>query len=130
MGQTDTDSADSLLAFYDPANGSLKRKVKLPLRDVSGLAYSPKTHILFATDVAWKTPRQGGLFALWIDRRRREDNQNRHARQADRLAFDPVGHLYVSVLGTGEKKGGRIPARSCLFQRRGFKSRARVDRGR
>ena len=87
VGPTDTDAADSVLAFYDPANGSLKRKLKTGLRDVSGLAYSPKTHTLYATDFAWKTPHEGGLFALSDRRRHRQDDQDRPARQADGLGF-------------------------------------------
>jgi DNA-binding beta-propeller fold protein YncE len=116
MGQTDTETPDSLLAFYDPATGTLKRKVKLPLADVSGLAYSPKTHTLFATDFAWKTPRQGGLFAVSLEGDVAKTTKIATLDKPTALAFDPTGHLYVSVMGTGEKAGGTDPGALLYFK--------------
>ena len=114
MGQTDTETHDSLLAFYDPASGSLKRKVKLPLADVSGLAYRPKTHTLFATDVAWKTPRQGGLFAVSLEGDVAKTTKIATLDKPTAWPSIRVGHLYVSVLGTGEN--GRHPPAPLYFK--------------
>ena len=34
------------------------------LYDITGLAYSPKTGLLYATDFAWMQTDEGGLFRL------------------------------------------------------------------
>ena len=114
-GSTDSDSADSVLAFYDPTNASLKRKLKTTLRDVSGLAYSPKTHMLYATDFAWKTPHEGGLFALKIEGDTVTATKIVRADKPTALAFDPAGHLYVSIIGTADKGKKTNPAHFLYF---------------
>lgn len=116
MGETDTDSADSVLAFYDPTSGSLKRKLKTGLRDVSGLAYSPKTHTLYATDFAWKTPHEGGLFALAIEGDSVKLTKIVPLDKPTALAFDPAGHLYVTIIGTAEKSKGTDPGALLYFK--------------
>jgi DNA-binding beta-propeller fold protein YncE len=116
MGSTDSDSADSVLAIYDPTNGSLKRKLKTNLRDVSGLAYSPKTHTLYATDFAWKTPHEGGLFALAIEGDTVKATKIVALDKPTALAFDPAGHLYVSIIGTAEKGRGIDPGALLYFR--------------
>jgi DNA-binding beta-propeller fold protein YncE len=116
VGSTDSDSADSVLAFYDPTNGSLKRKLKTTLRDVSGLAYSPKTHTLYATDFAWKTPHEGGLFALAIEGDTVKATKITSLDKPTALAFDPTGHLYVSVFGTADKGKNTDPGALLYFR--------------
>jgi DNA-binding beta-propeller fold protein YncE len=116
VGSTDSDSADSVLAFYDPTNGSLKRKLKTGLRDVSGLAYSPKTHTLYATDFAWKTPHEGGLFALKIEGDTVTTTKIAALDKPTALAFDPSGHLYVSIMGTADKGKGTDPGALLYFR--------------
>jgi len=103
-------------AFYDPANGSLKRKLKVDLRDVSGLAYSPKTRTLYATDFAWKTPHEGGLFALSIEGDNVKTTKIVPLDKPTALAFDPHGHLYVSVIGTANKSSGTDPGSLVYFK--------------
>ncbi len=116
VGSTDSDSADSVLAFYDPTNGSLKRKLKTGLRDVSGLAYSPKTHTLYATDFSWKTPHEGGLFALKIEGDTVTTTKIAALDKPTALAFDPAGHLYVSIMGTADKGRGTDPGALLYFR--------------
>ncbi|MEZ6049116.1 MAG: hypothetical protein R3C11_26780 [Planctomycetaceae bacterium] len=42
MGEMNV-AGDSLLTFYDPASGELKKSLKTGLSDIAGLAYSPAT---------------------------------------------------------------------------------------
>ena len=117
MGDTASDAADSVLAFYDPADGSLKRKLKIELRDVSGLAYSPKTHMLYATDFAWKAPHEGGLFSLAIDGESVKTTKVAALDKPTALAFDnPRGHLYVTIIGTPDKSKGTDPGALIYFK--------------
>src|SRR5690606_17051521 len=113
MGEINVDPGDSLLTFYDPANGQLKRKLKLNLYDVTGLAYSPKTKKLYATDFAWAKPEEGGLFELAIEGENVKTTKIAKLDKPTALAFDKDGRLYVTVIGTAsesaapaaEKKG-------------------------
>jgi DNA-binding beta-propeller fold protein YncE len=97
MGDLNSESRDSVLAFFDPADGSLKRKMSAGLYDVTGLAYSPKTKKLYATDFAWKKPREGGLFELTLDGDTAKATKIFPLDKPSALAFDPAGHLYVTV---------------------------------
>jgi hypothetical protein len=86
------------------------------LRDVSGLAYSPKTHTLYATDFAWKTPHEGGLFALKIEGDTVTTTKIAVLDKPTALAFDPAGHLYVSIIGTADKGKGTDPGALLYFR--------------
>jgi DNA-binding beta-propeller fold protein YncE len=116
MGDTDSDNADSILAFYDPTNGSLKRKLKAGLRDLTGLAYSPKTKTLYATDLSLKSPFSGGLFSLTIDGETVKPTKIAPLDKPTALAFDAAGHLYVSILGPSEKPRGTDPGALVYFK--------------
>jgi DNA-binding beta-propeller fold protein YncE len=100
MGTTDTDAADSLIAFYDPSAGTLKQKMKASLRDITGLAYSPKTKKLYATDFAWTKPQEGGLFELAIDGANVKATRVLKLDKPTALSFDRQGRLYVTQFGT------------------------------
>ncbi len=50
---------DSLLSIYDPQTGKLKANYATGLNDITGLAYSPATGKLYATDFAWMDTTQG-----------------------------------------------------------------------
>ena len=113
-------SRDSRLSFYDPANGRLLLSLPTGLFDVVGLAYSPQTGLLYAVDLAWADPKQGGLFRLDA------------AEQAGKLAvkavkitaldrptslcFAPDGAPYITTLGSttaaadgkSDKKAGQL----------------------
>jgi DNA-binding beta-propeller fold protein YncE len=97
MGDVNSEERDSVIAFFDPADGSLKRKLIAGLFDVTGLAYSPKTKRLYATDFAWKKPREGGLFELTVDGDKMKATRIVPLDKPAALAFDPAGHLYVTV---------------------------------
>src|SRR4051812_35027852 len=55
---------DSLLTFYSAKTGKRLMNLETNLYDITGLAYSPKTGLLYATDFAWMKPDEGGLFRL------------------------------------------------------------------
>jgi DNA-binding beta-propeller fold protein YncE len=97
MGDLNSEERDSVIAFFDPADGSLKRKMNAGLYDVTGLAYSPKTKKLYATDFAWKKPRDGGLFELTVDGDKMKATRIVALEKPAALAFAPAGHLYVTV---------------------------------
>jgi hypothetical protein len=113
MGDLNSEDRDSVIAFFDPADGSLKRKMSAGLFDVTGLAYSPKTKKLYATDFAWKKPREGGLFELVVDGDKMKATRIVALDKPAALAFDPAGHLYVAVfeaqLDPGEKARAADP---------------------
>jgi DNA-binding beta-propeller fold protein YncE len=96
-GDLNSEERDSVLAFFDPADGSLKRKMSAGLYDITGLAYSPKTKKLYATDFAWKKPRDGGLFELTVDGDKMKATRIVALAKPSALAFNPAGHLYVTV---------------------------------
>jgi glucose/arabinose dehydrogenase len=57
---------DSVLSFFNPATGKLLLKRDTGLYDIMGLAYSPKTKLLYAVDLAWTRPGEGGLYRLGL----------------------------------------------------------------
>ena len=73
---------DSLLTFYSAKTGKMLMNLETKLYDITGLAYSPKTGLLYATDFAWMKPDEGGLFRLDASADRRQDHQDRQPRQA------------------------------------------------
>jgi DNA-binding beta-propeller fold protein YncE len=104
---------DSLLTFYSAKDGKMLMNLTTNLFDISGLAYSPKTKQLYATDFAWMALDQGGLFRL--------DKDTATAVKAVKiasldkptaLAFAPDGTLYITVIGTAKEGSG--PAGSLL----------------
>jgi DNA-binding beta-propeller fold protein YncE len=110
MGSTN-DRFDSLLTFYDPATGSMKRKLKTNLRDITGVAYSPKTGKLYGIDFSWAKPAEGGLFRLEIVGDAVHAVRLAYLERPTALAFAPTGKLYVTVLGSckeGERDSGKL----------------------
>jgi DNA-binding beta-propeller fold protein YncE len=123
MGALDSDQRDSVIAFFDPADGSLKRKLSAGLYDVTGLAYSPQTKKLYATDFAWKKPRDGGLFELTVDGDKMKATRIVPLDRPSALAFDPAGHLYITVFDAhleGGQKARATDAGALLYMTPGL----------
>jgi DNA-binding beta-propeller fold protein YncE len=93
---------DSLLTSYSP-EGKLLMRAATNLHDITGLAYSPSGK-LYATDFAWITPAEGGLFRLDVTK----DGGSATVKavkitsldKPTALAFDKDGSAYVTVFGT------------------------------
>ena len=113
MGEVSTPPGDSLLTIYDPETGKLKKKYKIGLNDVAGLAYSPKTKKLYATDYSWSDPKAGGLFRLDINGDEVKAVKIASLDKPTALAFDKSGALYVAVFGT-VAEGSDKPAGALL----------------
>jgi DNA-binding beta-propeller fold protein YncE len=103
---------DGLLTIYDPTSGKMKASYETGLSDICGLAYSPKTGKLYATDFSWVDSTKGGLFELTI---KGDEVTAKLVRKLDKptaIAFDDAGNLYVALFGTAKegskRKSGRV----------------------
>jgi len=105
MGEMNV-AGDSLLTFYNPADGKLTKKLATGLSDIAGLAYSPKTKKLYCTDFSWSDTTKGGLFRLDIEGDTVKATKILALDKPAGLAFDKEGKLYVAVFGT-EKEGDK-----------------------
>jgi hypothetical protein len=104
-GQTGAldESRDSRLVFYNPIDGAESMDLPVELYDVVGLAYSPRSGNLYAADIAWKAPDQGGVYRI-DDAGEAGEPQCAAVKVADvprasALAFGPDGTLYVTQFG-------------------------------
>lgn len=90
---------DSLLSFYSAKTGKLLANAETKLYDITGLAYSPTTGRLYATDFAWMKSEEGGLFR--IDQNGTDVKTVKIAKldKPTALAFAPDGTLYLTVVG-------------------------------
>jgi DNA-binding beta-propeller fold protein YncE len=94
---------DSLLTFYSAATGKMLLNLETGLYDITAVAYSPKSQLLYATDFAWMAPDEGGLFRL--DAAEAAGQQAIKAVKIAKLdkptamAFAPDGTLYLTVIG-------------------------------
>ncbi len=113
MGEVTSPPGDSLLTIYDPETGKLKKKYKTVLNDIAGLAYSPITKKLYATDYSWSDPKAGGLFRLDISGDEVTATKIASLDKPTALAFDKSGVLYVAVFGT-VAEGSEKPAGSLV----------------
>ena len=100
MGEVAAPPGDSLLTIYDPASGELKKSYKTGLNDIAGLAYSPKTGKLYATDFSWSDTSKGGLFELVIEGEEVKPRQILPLDKPTAIAIDKDGKLYVAVFGS------------------------------
>jgi DNA-binding beta-propeller fold protein YncE len=92
---------DSLLTFYNPEDGTLIRSLETGLSDIIGLAYSPKSGKLYATEFSWIDESQGGLFRLDIEGDTVTPVKIMSLDKPAALAFDKEGEtLYVTVFGS------------------------------
>jgi DNA-binding beta-propeller fold protein YncE len=106
MGELDA-AGDSLLTFYDPESGELKKSLKTGLNDITGIAYSPETDKLYVTDFSWNDPAEGGLFRLDIDGDEVEATKVLALDKPAGAVFDEEGRLYITVFGTPEEGSDR-----------------------
>jgi DNA-binding beta-propeller fold protein YncE len=93
---------DSLLTFYSAKTGKMLSNFETKLYDITGLAYSPKTGLLYATDFAWMKPDEGGLFRLDAAPTQSGGVKVTKITSLDKptaLAFAPDGTLYITVIG-------------------------------
>jgi DNA-binding beta-propeller fold protein YncE len=90
---------DSLLSFYSAKTGKLLMNLETKLYDITGLAYSPKTGLLYATDFAWMKPEEGGLFRLDAAAGGVKVTKIASLDKPTALAFAPDGTLYLTVVG-------------------------------
>ena len=99
---------DSRLTFYDK-EGKLTKNYKTDLNDITGLAYSPKTGKLYATDFAWaeEIKANGGLFELVIEGDEVKPKKILGLDRPTSLGFDKEGGLYITVFGTGKDTGDK-----------------------
>lgn len=107
MGEL-TETADSLLSFYGPRTGRLLLNLPTDLRDVTALAYSPKTGLLYALDFAWAQPDQGGLYRLdavpVAGKQQCKATKIQSLTRPTAMAFNKAGDLYITVLGATEQE--------------------------
>lgn len=90
---------DSLLSFYNAKTGKVMLNLETKLYDITGLAYSPTTGLLYATDFAWMKPDAGGLFRLDASQAGVKATKIASLDKPTALAFAPDGTLYVTVVG-------------------------------
>ncbi len=95
---------DSAISFYSPKDkGRLLLNVPTGLHDIFGLAYSPRSGLLYAVDLAWSDQKEAGLYR--IDSARQDGQPIAKAvkiaalERPTALAFGSDGALYVTLLG-------------------------------
>ena len=102
MGEVNV-AGDSLLLVYDAKTGKLKKQYETGLSDIIGLAYSPVTGKLYATDFSWVDATKGGLFELTIEGDKCTARKVASLDKPTAIAFDAKGHAYVTTFGTAEE---------------------------
>ena len=90
---------DSLLTFYSAKTGKMLSNFETKLYDITGLAYSPKTGLLYATDFAWMKPDEGGLYRIDAGQGGVKVKKITSLDKPTALAFAPDGTLYITVIG-------------------------------
>lgn len=111
MGEV-TGPADSRLCFYGAKTGKLLMNLETGLADISGLAYSPKGGLLYATDYAWAEPAKGGLFRL--DKGDMTSVKVTKICELDKptaITFGKDGAAYVTVIGTAKEGDAAKPGK-------------------
>jgi hypothetical protein len=100
---------DSLLCIYDPKTGELKHNWETGLHDLTGLAYSPTTGKLYATDFAWLNTSEGALYELIVKGDAVETRKVTSLDKPTAIAFDQRGNAYITVIGTPAEGSNEKP---------------------
>jgi DNA-binding beta-propeller fold protein YncE len=109
MGEVNVEG-DSLLTFYNPADGKLIRSLETGLSDIIGLAYSPKTKKLYATDFSWVDTTKGALYRLDIEGDKVTPVKILDLEKPAGIAFDKDGkRLYITTFGATSGFMGDAP---------------------
>jgi DNA-binding beta-propeller fold protein YncE len=102
---------DSLLTVYDPKTGKLKKKYATGMSDLVGLAFSPKTKKLYATDFGWAdaskkkaAEKVGGLYELTIKGDKVEKKKILALDKPAAITFTADGKLYITLFGSKDAK--------------------------
>jgi WD40 repeat protein len=90
---------DSLLTFYSAKTGKKLMNLETHLYDLTGLAYSPKTGLLYGTDFAWMAPGEGGLYRIDASDSGVKTTKIASLDKPTALAFASDGTLYITVVG-------------------------------
>jgi hypothetical protein len=94
---------DSLLTFYSAKTGAKLMNLETGLYDIAGLAYGPKSKLLYAVDFAWMAEGEGGLFRIDADPKSTATAVKTVKIAAldkpTAMAFAPDGTLYITVVG-------------------------------
>ena len=108
---------DSAISFYSPRDkGRLLLSVPTGLNDIVGLAYSPRSGLLYVLDLAWGDSKEAGLYR--IDSARKGGQPSAKAvkiaarERPTALAFASDGTLYVTLLARPRKGRRRSPGSS------------------
>lgn len=115
-------AGDSLLTTYDVKTGKLLKKYKTGLSDIVGLAYSPKTKKLYATDFGWldaskkeAKEKVGGLYELIIKDGKVEAKKIVALDKPAGMSFDADGKLYITQFGTKDPKAPKDRSHGGLY---------------
>jgi DNA-binding beta-propeller fold protein YncE len=106
---------DSLLSFYSAKTGKLLMNHETGLYDLTGLAYSPKTGLLYGTDFAWMAAGEGGLFRIDAAATGVKTTKITSLDKPTALAFAPDGTLYITVIGP-KKEDENAPKQGKLLK--------------
>jgi len=90
---------DSLLTFYSAKTGKRLDNHETKLYDITGLAYSPKTGYLYATDFAWMKPDEGGLYRIDASQTGVKTTKVASLDKPTACTFAADGTLYITVIG-------------------------------
>ena len=94
---------DSLLAVYESnAQPAKLHQYTTDRRDLTAVAYSPKTGRLYGLDFSWAAPKEGGLFLLVLngDGKRAQSEKILDLLRPSAMAFAADGTLWVTAIGS------------------------------
>jgi len=106
---------DSVLSFYNANSGRPLLSLASGLYDITAVAYSPKTKLLYAIDFAWSAPEEGGLYRL--DAAFSDGKQSVKAvkivpvTRGAAMAFAADGTLYIAAFGDAKESEKKPPGK-------------------